>query len=162
VKRKTAKPVRLFVSYSHENAVWFKRMRPILEFESKVDVVGVWHDQQLQAGDRWDQLIRDELDKMNIFVCLVSYEFLLGSTYIKTIELPRALERAAKDKVEIVPILLYDVNLDRECVQLKAFNPLPAWGKCWSEYEHNGGHYQNAHKPIRDGLWQAIEKVQSR
>jgi hypothetical protein len=64
--------------------------------------------------------------------------------------------------VEIVPILLYGIDLKKDYEALHAFNPLPAWGKCWRDYEQNGGDFRDAHKPIRDGLRQAIEKVMAR
>jgi TIR domain len=155
-------PVELFVSYSHLNAAWFAKLRPLLKFRTpSANVVHVWHDQELKAGDRWDDDIRAALDSMEVFVCLVSYEF-LDSGYIMDIELKRALAREKKREVEIVPILLYEVNLKKDCPDLNVFNPMPAWGKCWRDYEKNGGHYQDAHKSIRDGLRQAIDKANAR
>lgn len=161
MKRLQTRPVRFFVSYAHENAAWFGKLRPLLHFPTHTKVAHVWHDQELKAGDRWDPEIRRALDDMDVFVCLVSYEF-LASGYIREVELPRALERTNRGEVEVVPILLYDVDLACQCEELHGFNPLPAWGKCWRDYEKDGGHYQDAHKPIREGLWQAIEKVQGR
>lgn len=38
---------------------------------------------------------------------------------------------------------------------------LPAWGRSWRSYEVNGGHSMDAHKPIRTGLHDVIEKVQA-
>ena len=156
--RSKRKPVELFVSYSHKNSAWFAKLRPLLKFRMPMNEAHAWHDQELKAGDRWDKEIREALERMDVFVCLVSYEF-LDSDYIMDIELKQALKRAKKKQVEIVPILLYEVNLEQDCPELKVFNPLPAWGKCWRDYEKGGGHYQDAHKPIRDGLREAIEKV---
>ena len=70
-----ARTVRLFVSYSHENATWF-RLLPVLRVKANVHPLQPWHDTELKAGDRWDKEIRDELDRINIFLCLVSYQFL--------------------------------------------------------------------------------------
>jgi len=160
--RTATKPVEVFVSYSHQNAAWFAKLRPLLKFRTpSANVSHVWHDQQLRAGDRWDKEIRAALEGMDVFVCLVSYEF-LASDYIMGIEVPAALAREKQGDVEIVPILLYDVNLQDECPELHAFAPLPVWGKCWRDYEQDGGHYQDAHKPIRDGLRQAIAKVKAK
>lgn len=156
-----SKPVRIFVSYSHENATWFKRLLPVLQFARHAEIVGAWHDQMLKAGDRWDKTIREELEVMDVFVCLVSYEF-LASGYIKDVELCRALARHRNGEIEILPLLLYDVNLRRDCEELYPFNTLPEWGKCWHDYELSGGHYQQAHKTIRNGLWDAIDRVKAR
>jgi hypothetical protein len=124
-------------------------------------VAHVWHDQELRAGDRWDKEIQRELELMDVFICLISYDF-LASEYIMDVELPRALARNSEGEVEILPIVLFPVDMRMEHPELHLFNPLPAFGRCWSEFEQNGGHYQNAHKLIREGLWQAIEKVNRR
>jgi hypothetical protein len=36
---KKARPVRMFVSYSHENATWCKRPRPVLKVKANVDTL---------------------------------------------------------------------------------------------------------------------------
>ncbi|MCB1066408.1 MAG: toll/interleukin-1 receptor domain-containing protein [Verrucomicrobiae bacterium] len=156
-----SRPVEIFVSYAHLNAAWFGKLSPLLKFREKTKLAHIWHDQKLEAGDRWDPEIRKALETMDVFVCLVSYEF-LASGYIMDIELEKALEREKTGEVQIVPIILYDVNLEKDCPELYPFNPLPAWGKCWRDFEKDGGEYQDAHKPIRDGLRQAIEKVNAR
>ena len=153
--------VELFVSYSHINAAWFDRLRPVLKFGRCRDKAFAWNDQEMKAGDRWDKEIREALERMDVFVCLVSFEF-LGSRYIEDVELKRALAREKKHEIEIVPIVLYPMDLKEECPKLNAFNPLPSWGKCWLDYETESGHYQTAHKPIREGLRQAIDKVRAR
>ncbi len=155
------KTVEMFVSYSHINETWFDRLRPVLKFNRCRDKSIAWNDQEMKAGDRWDKEIQEALERMDIFVCLVSFEF-LASEYIKNVELKRALAREKKNEIEIVPIVLYPMNLEEDCPQLNEFNPLPSWGKCWLDYEQESGHYQMAHKPIREGLRQAIDKVHAR
>lgn len=165
IRKRTQKtavgPVRIFVSYSHLDNTWFKRLSPLLKFKMNPQIAHVWHDHELKAGDPWDEEIRKELESMQVFICLISFDF-LASDYIMDVELPCALNRQKKGEVEIVPVILFPIDLEKEHAALHAFNPLPAFGKCWSEFEQNGGHYQNAHKPIRAGLWQAIEKVSQR
>jgi len=161
--RLRTKPVELFVSYAHENAAWFLKVRPLLKFRQPTHVVHAWHDQELKAGDRWDDEIRAALDVMDVFVCLVSYEF-LDSDYIMDVELKRAFEREQqkRNKVEIVPIVLFPMDLREDCPELCAFSPLPGWNESWSEYEKDGGYHQDAHKLIRAGLREAIGKVRDR
>ena len=67
--RVAADTVEIFVSYSHQNAAWFAKLRPLLKFRTpSANVAHVWHDQQLRAGDRWDNEIRSALKVMDIFV----------------------------------------------------------------------------------------------
>ena len=61
---------------------------------------------------------------MDIFLCLVSYQF-LASDYIKTVELPRAMARHKNGEIEVVPVILYRMDLERDCKFLYELNPLP-------------------------------------
>ena len=157
-----SRSVELFVSYSHVNAAWFDRLRPVLKFDRCRDKAFAWNDQEMKAGDRWDKEIREALERMDVFVCLVSFEF-LASGYIKDVELKRALAREKKNEIEIVPIVIYaNIDLEEEFPALNEFNPLPSWGQCWRDYEKDGGHFQDAHGLIRKGLREAIDKVRTR
>jgi len=152
-----ARPMRMFVSYSHENAAWRKRLLPVLKVMANVDTLQPWHDTELKAGDRWDKEIRGELERMDIFLCLVSYQF-LASDYIQKVELERAKVRHKNGEIEVVPVVLYPVDLKHDCEFLSEFNPLPKWGKCWRDY----GDYNVALHPIGEGVKQAIEKARLR
>ena len=157
---KEARPVRLFVSYSHENAVWCKRLLPVLRVKANVDALQAWHDTELRAGDRWDKEIQAELERMDIFLCLVSYQF-LASDYIQSVELPRAKARHENGEIEVVPVVLYPMDLMHDCEFLYPLNPLPEWGKSWRDFEKDGD-WNDALYPIGNGLKQALEKVRSR
>ncbi len=154
--------VELFVSYSHMDSVWLARLQPMLQFDNCQDKAYVWDDQKMTAGDRWDKEIRAALERMDVFVCLVTIEF-LTSRYITTVELKRALARKKRNEIDIVPIVIYpNVDLEDECAELTKFNPLPVWGRCWRQYESEDGDYRDANGLIRKGLRQAIGKARAR
>ncbi|MEK6260574.1 MAG: toll/interleukin-1 receptor domain-containing protein [Planctomycetota bacterium] len=156
-----SKAIRLFVSYSHLDRKWFKKLRPLLKFrDSTTTSAEFWHDNELKAGERWDKEIRDELEQMDVFLCLVSYHF-LQSDYISEVEMKTALTREKAHKTIIVPLIICDMD-ERDIKHLKPFNPLPAWGRSWRSFEMNGGRTMDAHKPIRTGLLDVIEKVKRR
>ena len=157
---KKAGPVRMFVSYSHENAAWCKRILPVLKVKANVDTLQPWHDTELKAGDRWDKEIRAELEQMDIFLCLVSFDF-LASGYIRNVELERAKTRHKNGEIEILPVLLYPMDLKHDCEFLYQLNPLPEWGKSWRDFE-KGGDWRDALYPIGNGVKQAIEKARLR
>lgn len=154
-------PVRLFVSYAHENVVWSKRLLPVLKVKANIAGLRPWHDTELKAGDLWDQEIREELKRMDIFLCLVSVQF-LASRYIQEVELPEALRRQKEGEIEIVPLSLYPIDWDEEGLELKKFNPLPLFGRSWREFERDGGDWNDALFPIGNGLKQAIDKARAR
>jgi hypothetical protein len=157
---KKARPVRMFVSYSHENAAWCKRLLPVLRVKANVDTLQPWHDTELKVGDCWDKEIRVELERMDIFLCLVSYQF-LASGYIQNVELPRAKARHKNGEIEVVPVVLYPIDLQHDCEFLYQLNPLPEWGKCWRDFEKDGD-WNDALYPIGNGIKQAIEKARLR
>ena len=157
---KKSQPVRMFVSYSHENAAWCKRLLPVLRVKANVDTLQPWHDTELKAGDRWDKEIRAELERMDIFLCLVSYQF-LASDYIQNVELPRAKARHKNGEIEVVPVVLYPMDLKHDCEFLHQLNPLPEWGKSWRDFEKDGD-WNDALYPIGNGIKQAIEKARGR
>lgn len=153
-------PVEIFVSYSHANAAWLDRMRPLLRFPRDV-TVKTWTDKDIKAGDDFDKDIKAALKRMDIFVCLVS-QYFTTSDYIQRVELRQALARARRREVVIVPVMLYKMDLQRECPELAGIQYLPQPGKCWQDYCRDGGDFQDAHHEIRTGLWQAIEEVRKR
>ena len=134
---------------------------PLLKLKANVAGLRPWHDTDLEAGDIWHDEICSELKAMDIFLCLVSVEF-LTSRYIQEVEVPEALRRQKKGEIEIVPLALYPIDWDVDCPALKKFNPLPAFGKSWREYEHDGGEWRDAFYPIGNGLKQAIDKARAR
>jgi hypothetical protein len=154
------KNVRMFVSYSHENAARCKRLLPVLRVKANVDALQPWHDTELKTGDRWDKEIRAELERMDIFLCLVSYQF-LASAYIQNVEMPRVQERHVNSEIEVVPVILYPMDLKRDCDFLYRLNPLPEWSKSWRDFE-KGGNWADALYPIGRGIKQAIKKVRLR
>jgi len=159
--RKSEPEVRLFVSYSHENATWSKRLAPLLKVKANVASLRPWHDSELTAGCLWHDDICAELGRMDIFLCLVSHQF-LASDYIQKVELKEALRRQKRGEIEIVPLALYKIDWEADCPELKKFNPLPAFGKSWREFEQEGGDWNDALYPIGNGLKQAIERVRAR
>ena len=54
-------------------------------------------------GRRWDPAIKAELDTADIVILLISPHF-TGSEYCTVEELMRAIDRAGREPVEIIPI----------------------------------------------------------
>jgi hypothetical protein len=94
---------------------------------------------------------------MDIFLCLVSFDF-LASGYIQNVELERAKARHRNGEIEVVPVLLYPMDLQHDCEFLYQLNPLPEWGKSWRDFEKEGD-WRDALYPIGNGIKQAIEKA---
>lgn len=157
--------VRLFISYSHLNYVWMKPLKVFLEgFQYddrrenwKIQYLHAWHDKELTKGDPSDPEIKYELARMDIFVPLVSPEF-FSSWYIQNVELPLAKKRHKQNRILVVPIILYDINLREKCEFLHQFPPLPMSGQWWNKYAD----INDAYRMIDDGLWESIRTAANR
>ena len=89
---KKTERLKVFVSYSHADKDLkdrlVKHLRP-LEHEN---LIVVWVDHQISAGDDWDKEIAKKLGTADIVLTLVSIDF-INSKYCYDIELEKALER---------------------------------------------------------------------
>jgi hypothetical protein len=123
---KKAERLKVFVSYSHADKELkdrlIKHLRP-LEHENLLEV---WVDHQISAGDDWDKEIAKKLGTADIVLALVSIDF-INSKYCYDIELEKALEREAAGEAKVIPVVLRSCLWKRSPLgRLKA---LPTDGK---------------------------------
>lgn len=99
----------VFISYAHMDDKQRKALQLRLNILANQGLIdrrdGVWHDRRLRAGEDWDSEIKGQLESADVIVLLISAHS-MGSTYIHTVELKRALERAAAGEVVAVPVIL--------------------------------------------------------
>ena len=103
--------VRVFVSYARTDAQWFQKeskfnlMPYLMEGMRKQDVV-FWYDRGgLVPSDDFRRRIEEEIDQADVSILIVSQGF-LSSMFIEDVELPRIMERAAKNELLVFPILV--------------------------------------------------------
>lgn len=104
-------PVRLFVSYAHEDERQLPRLDAMLGVLEQQHGLAPWTDKRLIAGSEWDKEIRHRLGEMDIFLFIASQNSLVRP-YIRDPEIRRALERHAKNEVEIVVVKLEPCAVD--------------------------------------------------
>jgi hypothetical protein len=103
-------PLKVFVSYSHLDMALWKEFKAHLSPMERTHRIEIWSDQQLEAGQRWEQEIYNQLDAADIVLLLVSSHF-FASEFAYSKELQRALEPKAQGGVRIVPVLVRPVSL---------------------------------------------------
>ena len=96
----------VFLSYRKKNVVYRNDVvRDILDAND----CAVWFDRNLTAGEDYNAEIDAALDRMNVFVLLVTPLTFEPDCYVMTKEIPRALER----KIPIIPVILEETDMER-------------------------------------------------
>jgi len=119
----TQKSKPVFISYSHEDAEWLRRVKMFLKPMEELDLVRVWDDTEIEPGSPWLDEITRSLTSAKVAVFLVSQSF-LTSDFIQREELPALLERARARGVQIgwIAVSASTVKDNREIYRLQALN----------------------------------------
>ncbi len=97
------------------------------------DLVSLWADyRDLKAGDDWHEKILESLDNANVFLVLMSVNF-INSPYCRSQELSRILLKGSKEGALVIGVLVGVVDLegfkweydDGSTLDLKKLNCLP-------------------------------------
>ena len=123
-----SRTIRIFFSYPHARPEDQRLLSDRLaRFRWAVDV-HPWSDEDLQGGECWLEAIPRLLNQADIVLFFVCNEF-MQSEYIRTVEIPKALERQREGKCRIIPIILEETEPDWRTCGLGAFHPLPGWNR---------------------------------
>jgi hypothetical protein len=97
--------VKVFVSYSHCDESWLKRLRVHLKPLERDYALDIWDDSKFVAGSRWRDEINLAIQSAKVAVLLISADF-LASDFIINNELPPLLDAARKDGAVIMPLIV--------------------------------------------------------
>lgn len=121
---KEDRPLRLFVSYAHEDTAW----RNVLFKESLSVPSGIryaWTDDRILPDTDWDDAIAGELEQATVAILLVSKHF-LSSVYIARKELPVVLKRRVDAGLKLlwIPIGHVDQALPGDLARIQSVYPI--------------------------------------
>ena len=96
---------RIFIAYSRKDLAQLEQLRTQLRVLERRDHCHIFYDGVIQPGEKWEPRIKDELHRADIFVLLVTAEF-LDSDYVNDIELPTILQREQDGTAKVFPVIL--------------------------------------------------------
>jgi tetratricopeptide (TPR) repeat protein len=96
---------RVFISYSHKDEVWEDRLVTQLGVLQKQGLLDIWADTRIHAGDDWYPEIQKAMNTASVAILMVTANF-LTSDFILMEEVPRLLERRAKEGVRVFPVIV--------------------------------------------------------
>lgn len=105
-------PFPVFISYAHDDddetdvsKRWLHLLIVQLAPLVRQNLVTVWSDKDIRMGEGWDQKIQEALLSAKAAVLLVGPYF-LASEFITQVEVPMLLEKADKDGLIILPVVV--------------------------------------------------------
>lgn len=100
-----ADQTRVFISYSHEDARYLKRLRVHLKPLERDHAIEVWDDTHISPGTEWREAIAEAVSSAKVAILLISADF-LASDFIAENELPPLLEAASRGGTTILCVIL--------------------------------------------------------
>jgi len=138
--------MRIFYSYSHRDEKMRDKLERHLSALKQSGVVSEWHDRKILAGDDFDHTISEHLEKADVILFLVSADF-LASTYIREVEVKRAMERHKARAARVIPVVLRPVDL--KGVPFQDLLRLPKDGLAVTEWKTQDSAFANIAQGIR-------------
>ena len=118
-EKKMEKKHSIFISYSHEDEEWLKKVLRVLKpLQRYYDNVDTWSDKKIMASDDWKEKIDNALGDATIAILLVSPDF-MASDFITNEELQPILSKAVVEGSKILTLVLRPTALLDESGILK-------------------------------------------
>lgn len=154
-----AKPVRVFISYSHKDDELRDRLRAHLSQLERDGLVEAWDDRAIPAGDQWADEIDQRLEQADVILLLVSADF-IRSDYCYRKEMMRALERhAAKDdRAIVIPVILR--ACDWQSAPFAKLQALPRDGRPLTGWKTEDEYFAAVAKGLRQRILGLVEPGQ--
>ncbi len=120
---------KIFISYSHKDTDKDTReidyVSEFMEFVKpfkRQNVLAVFHDHDIQAGQEWDQKIQQAIQATRVAIFIVSQHF-LNSPYIREKELIPLLKAASRGEVVVIPLFLSDSGAELQINAIPVTQP---------------------------------------
>ena len=142
------KPLKGFITYSHEDEQERKKLRTCLSVMEKADAIDLKDDTNITAGGeaRQEAILKVVADS-DILLYLVSADSLASENCNKE------LTEAVDAEIKVIPIILESCDWMNH--KLSAFQALPDKGEPINEWQHESKGWQN----IVNGIRNAVKEI---
>lgn len=141
--------MKAFISYSHKDEEALERLHTHLAVLQREKLINAWYDREILAGDVLDEVIKKELCECELFIPLVSPDF-LASSYCYDTEMSSAMERHAKGEIRVVPVIVEPCEWLE--TPLRDYKAVPKDGKAISEWKNENTAYLDVVTELRRTL----------
>lgn len=156
-KENTQEKVRVFVSYSHKDRTHKEKLLAHLSVLKRSNLIETWHDGEIKSGDNFNIEIKENLEKADIILLLLSADF-IASSYCYEIELQKALIRHKNKEAFIIPIMVDKFLIEKTI--FKDIQVLPKNGQAVTLWKIKAEAYTNIVEGINDRILQFIGSKQ--
>jgi hypothetical protein len=111
----------IFVSYSHADAAYMRRLKVFLKDYSRQGLLKVWVDTDIPPGEKWLEELTNALRAAKAAVLLLSADF-FASDFIMEKELPELLKRAKAGELKLILVVLSPCDFGHS--QLSAYQTM--------------------------------------
>jgi TIR domain len=113
-------PIKVFLSYSHQDDELKKEFCQHLAILYHNQVIASWDDRNIDAGSEWANAIDQNLEQAEIILLLVSSAF-IASRYCYSIEMEQALKLHKTGAATVIPVIIRESSwTDSPLGQLQA------------------------------------------
>jgi len=140
-------PLRVFLSYSQDDKRAKETFRKNLIALESDGYITFWEDQNIKVGMDWRPEIDRELEKMDIFIGLLTTNF-VASEFIRRVEFKRAMERRKQNAAGMWLVLVDDRRIAG--TRYEGIQLLRSGGKAVSKYPNLRAGFDEVEKEIYD------------
>lgn len=98
-------PISVFISYASEDKEHFIRLRKHLKPPERTGIIKVLADNNIQPGEKWQDLIESYVDSADVAILMVSVNY-LESDFIYEKELMPLIEDSENRGLRLIPIII--------------------------------------------------------
>lgn len=138
--------MKAFISYSHADEYYLERLKKHMKVLERDGLLTSFYDRDILAGDQLDEKIFTELSSSELFLAIVSPDF-VASEYCYDKEFKKAQELHDSDQIRIVPVIVEECEWRQS--PIGNFLAVPKDGKAIAIWDNENVAFLDAVTQIR-------------